>query len=229
MSRAERALAAALAGLLLACSHVASPARQVAPAALPVGEAHPFAALYRLDCCRQGNLLATIRGDGERLSVAVAAGPAGTVVEAWLETGDGWLRNGGDPCVRPLPPGVLPLAGGATVPLDPALAASLLAGTVPPEARPSPRDGGWLEAEVRDLTVSWLVADGVVTTLEASRGGASAPSLVVTLSGHHGRVPGRLAFRAGGQSGELVLVEWRSAPMPARPAWVSAPPCGERS
>lgn len=228
MSRFSVAVAAMLAGLVLACSHAGPASPERAVSAGPIGEPRPFAALYRLDCCRQSNLLATVRGDGESLSVAVAAGPAGTVVEAWLGVDGGWLRNGGERCVRMLPPGMLPLAGGAAVPLDPWLGALLLGGIVPLDARPSPRGAGWVEASAHGVTASWLVSGEIVTKVETARDGESGPALAVTLAEHHGHIPGRLVFRAGSESGELVLVEWRSAAAPLRPAWVTAPPCRER-
>ncbi len=228
MSRASTVGATLLAGVALACSHVAPAPPERSRGVAPTGEPRPFAALYRLSCCRQNELLVTARGDGERLSVSVAAGPAGTVVEVWLEGEMAWLRNGGERCVRSLPPNTLPLAGGAVLPLDPRLAALLLGGTVPADAQPSRQDSGWLVATARGVTASWLVAGDVVTRVAVTRTGESAPALAATLSEHHGRVPGRLVFRSGSESGELRLVEWRSAAPPQRPAWTASPPCGER-
>jgi hypothetical protein len=227
MLRARTAVLSVLLGAVVACAHTAPPLTAPSPGPPPVDEVRPFAALYRLDCCHQGKLLATVRGDGESLAVAVAAGPAGTVGEAWIKAGGGWLHTGGERCVRPLTPGFLPLGGGARLPLDPALAARLLAGTLPPEARPSSRGAGWFEIMRADHALWWLVANGVVTRLEAAARGATELALAVTLADHHGRVPGRLSFKAGNESGELALVEWRSAMPPQPPAWASAPPCEE--
>ena len=218
---------AILVALTAACvGTAAGPASEV-PARIPFGEPRPFASLYRLDCCGQRSLLAIVRGDGERLSVSVAAGPAGTVFEGWLAAEGSWLRNGGEPCVRPLAPGTLPLPGGAALPLDPWLAASLVSGTVPPGATPSPARAGWLAASVRGLTVRWLVSAGVVVAVEVLRGEGRPPLLEADLGDHHGRVPGRLTFHAGRESGELRLVEWREALPPAPPKWVAWSTCME--
>lgn len=214
-----------LVALTAACAGTGAGPATERPALVPFGEPRPFAALFRLDCCGQRGLLATVRGDGERLSVTVAAGPAGTVVEGWLSAEGGWLRNGGERCVRPLAPGVLPLPGGAALPLDPWLAAALVSGTVPQDAAPVPAQVGWLTASRRGLTVRWRVDAGVVAAIEVCRGDSRPPLLDVALDEHHGRVPGRLTFRAGREAGELRLVEWRETAAPGVPEWVAWNDC----
>jgi len=214
-----------LVALTLACAGTGAGPAAVRSGPVPFGKLRPFASLYRLDCCGQRGLLATVRGDGEQLSVAVAAGPAGTVVEGWLSADGGWLRNGGERCVRPLAPGTLPLPGGAALPLDPWLAATLVSGTVPPAAVPMPAHAGWLTARVRGLTVRWRVSAGVVAAVEVVRGDGGEPLLEVALDEHHGRVPGRLRFRAGREAGELRLVEWREAALPGTPEWIGWQTC----
>jgi hypothetical protein len=216
-----------LVALTTACAGTGAGPAAVTRTPVPFGEPRPFAALYRLDCCGQRGLLATVRGDGERLSVAVAAGPAGTVVEGWLSAEGGWLRNGGERCVRPLAPGTLPLPGGAALPLDPWLAATLVSGTVPQEAAQTLAPGGWLVARTHGLTVRWRVSAGVVVAVEVPRGSSQVPLLEVVLEGHHGRVPGRLRFRAGDEAGEMRLVEWRETGPPGVPEWVAWLPCVE--
>jgi hypothetical protein len=228
MFRARASAAAMLAALALACSHTAPPRPGAVAGAPPVGEPRPFAALYRLDCCRQSALLATVRGDGTSLAVTVAAGPAGTVAEAWIGEDGGWLRNSGGGCKRSLPAGTLPLTGVATLPLDPRLAALMLAGTVPPDATPVASGPRWFATTDHGITASWLVPGELVEEIRVDRAGGSAPVLTARLAEHHGRVPGRIDFRAGGESGELRLVEWRSAEPPVRPAWLASPPCEER-
>jgi hypothetical protein len=225
--RLARAIArTVLAAAALSCRSVGSAPAAPDPAPVPLGEPRPFAALFRLDCCGQRDLLATVRGDGSVLSVAVAAGPAGTVVEAWLQPQGGFQRDGGERCLQPLTGGLLPLAGGTVLPLDPRLAALLLSGVVPRDAHPAAAASGWFESGVRDLTVRWRVERGTVTAAEIHRAGDRRLLLAVTMAEHHGRVPGRLSFRAGTDAGELRLVEWRFVAAPVEPAWLAWRTCG---
>lgn len=217
----------ALLVLAASCSSGVAPQPQpLAPAPELRGAPRPFAALYRLDCCGQRGLLVTARGDGERLSLAVASGPVGTVIEAWV-TGDGGLaRSGRERCTRPLSAGRLPLTGGSDVPLDPRLAALLVRGVVAGTALPVPERPGWFADTSRSATVVWRSEAGVVVGVEVSDPGGREPSLVLAMAEHHGRVPGRISFRAGTDEGELTLVEWREAAPPTEPAWLSWPSCG---
>jgi hypothetical protein len=228
MRRVEPAAGAVLL-VAAACAGVAHRPPPPPPAALPFAAPRPFAALYRLDCCGQRGLLLTVRGDGERLALAVASGPAGTVVEAWVDGGGGVVRSGRERCVRRLAGGRLALAGGAELPARPAVAALLARGLVAEGARPSPGRAGWLECDIGGAAVRWRVAAGVVVEAEVAgeAGGEAggAPTLSLVLADHHGRVPGRIAFRSAGESGALALVEWRENVVPAPPAWVSWPQC----
>jgi len=218
-----------MAAAALACRGAAPAAAPLVPGgvALPFGEPRPFAALYRLACCGQRDLLVTVRADGRTLSVAVASGPAGVVLEAWLTADGGSLRAGGERCRHEVAAGALPLPGSTALPVDPRLAALLLSGTLPREARPEPGAGGWLVAPAGDLASRWRVAEGVVTGSEVREAATRRLLVAVDLDGHHGRVPGRLGYRAGSERGELRLVEWRAAPAPAEPAWLAWRPCGE--
>jgi hypothetical protein len=212
--------------LAVACGGPAPAVTPAPPAPAPRSEPRPFAALYRLDCCGQRGLLATVRGDGERLSISVAAGPAGTVTEAWLAGAEGVVRSGPRRCTDGVGPGTVALPGGSAIPADPRLAAFLLSGNVPAGARPSDAWSGWLTATLGGLTAEWLVDRGSVSAVEVAAAGGHGPMLEATFDDHHGRVPGRIVFRAGGDAGELRLVEWREAALPAAPAWVSWPRCG---
>ena len=217
----------ALLVLAASCSSGVAPQLQpLAPAPELRGAPRPFAALYRLDCCGQRGLLVTARGDGERLSLAVASGPVGTVTEVWV-TGDGGLgRSGRERCTRPLSAGRLPLTGGSDVPLDSRLAALLVRGVVADTALPVPERPGWFSDTSRGATVAWRTEGGLVVGVEVSSPVGGESQLVLAMAEHHGRVPGRISFRAGADEGELTLVEWREAAPPAEPAWLSWPSCG---
>ena len=189
----------------------------------------PFAALYRLDCCGQRNLLLTVRGDGDRLVIAVAAPPAGTVLDAFLSGRGGWATSDGGRCVSSLPPGELPLREGNTLPLNPLLAATLLSGTLPGEAREIVDRPGWVGAVVEGLEVRWRIVPGPprCAEVEVSRADRTVGVLRAEIDDHHARVPGRLDIRSGHERALLRLIEWqRGGPLVA-PAWTAAPPCRE--
>jgi len=228
---AGRSLAVAVAALAgVACRHAA-----LAERGLPAGwealiaEPTAFAALYRLDCCGQRDLLATVRGDGEHLSIAIAAPPAGTVLEAFLAVEEGWITTSAGRCVDLLPPGLLPLRDGNALPLDPSLAASLLSGTVPPGAHELEARPGWVTASLEDTGSRWRIEGNPprCTRLEVRRAGPWQ-GLSAELSGHHGRVPDRLVLQAGRERAELRLAEWRRGERLTPPAWIGGPPCGEK-
>ena len=217
---------AVLAAAALSCRGVGPGSVASGPVPVPRGEPRPFAALYRLDCCGHRDLLATVRGDGNTLSVSLAAGPAGTVFEAWLQPQTGYLYDGGERCLQPLAGGALPLPGGAVLPLEPWLAALLVSGIVARDARPSPTASGWLESDARDLTVRWRVENGAVADAEVRRARNGDLLLTMAMAEHHGLVPGRLRFRAGTEAGEFRLVEWRFTAALVAPAWLARRPCG---
>jgi hypothetical protein len=225
--RLAEAASGALLLVAVSCAGLSPRELPLAPSPVPFGSPRPFAALYRLDCCGQRGLLLTVRGDGERLALSVASGPAGAVVEAWVDASGGLMKGGRDRCVRRLAGGRLALAGGGELPARPALVALLARGVVPEGAQPAPARPGWLEGATAGAAVRWRVAGGVVAEVEVAGESAGAPPLVLTLAEHHGLVPGRVEFRSAGESGSLKLVEWRETVAPATPAWVSWPVCEE--
>jgi hypothetical protein len=191
----------------------------------------PFAALYRLSCCGERNLVLTVRGDAARLSVTVVVPPGGTAVAAWIEGGRGWVRRPGQGCREALPPGVLPLSQKASIPLDPELALLILSGVLPPDAREMPDAPGWVEGSVSGLWWRARVeATGPrCTHVVVGRAGAEKALLTATLSGAHGRTPERVDLKAPGLKVRLDLQAWRDAGSPSPPTWIADPPCGGRS
>ncbi|MFH1177459.1 MAG: hypothetical protein V1750_08635 [Acidobacteriota bacterium] len=218
-----------LLGLAVACHH-APPAPQ-----LPAGwhelqaGATPFVALYRLHCCGRSNLAATVRADGERLALVVAAPPGGALAEVWLAADGGWLHRAGKDCRERLPVGELPLSDGARLPLDARFAWFLLGGLLPEEARPVADAPGWVESRERGGWYRARVA-GEPPRLErvlVGRLAAETPLLVAELGKHRGHLPGWLALEAGAARAELALVEWRVARGLAPPSWLTLPECRE--
>ena len=226
MGRRSIALLAVLAAAA-GCRHAAPPA-----APLPVGwraltEApRPFSALYRLACCGHRGLVLTVRGDGERLSLAVAVPPGGTALSAWVGPDGGFVRREKTGCREPLAPGELPLGGGASLPLDPALAALLLAGRLPADAREEPLSPGWVAAASGGYLWRAQVAgpEPHWTRVVVARSGGGTPLTVVRRDGV-GAVPHRLELSVGSTAAELDLQAWRPDAPPSPPAWLSAPPC----
>lgn len=190
----------------------------------------PFAALYRLDCCGQRNLLLTVRGDGERLAVAVSAPPAGVILEAFMTAGEGWTTQNGGRCVGRLQPGILPLRDGSELPLTPDLAATLLSGNVPGETRALGGSPGWVGIPQEGLEVSWRIAESPMrcVELQVRRRGLSEPVLQARLGDHHARIPGRVEVQAGNERAVLRLVEWKRGDALAVPPWTGGPACGGR-
>ena len=226
---ASAALVAAL-GLLggASCRHAAAPAVDWSPL---VGPPQAFNGLYRVTCCGGRRLTAAIRADGERISVSVSVRPRGAVFEAWLGPVEAWAAEAPWSCRWPLDSGRLPLARGASLPLDAALLSVLLAGRLPdgtiaiegaPDWVTAPADAGWLRARVSGSPAR-------LVRVEAGSVG-SGPDLTAVLRDHHGPIPGRVAIEAGGEKLQLELVEWRpgSGPLP-EPAWLAASPCAEGS
>lgn len=230
---APRARFAALAAL--AAAGVLSGCRTIAPAtpvppnwAELVAPVRPFAALYRLSCCGQRNLVMAVRGDAERLSLSVAVPPGGAVLAAWLDGGRGWVERAKEGCREALPQGVLPLSAKASIPLDPGLAGRLLSGLLPAGSREDAAAAGWVEATSSEL--SWRARvegpDPHLTRVVVARPGADMPLLDASLGDPHGRVPGSVALKAGSVKAELALQSWREADPPPAPAWLASPICG---
>jgi hypothetical protein len=228
----SRRLALVAATILAAasCRHAGPVATGLSPDwQFLVGEARPFAALYRLECCGQHNLLATVRAGEGALRLTVAAPPAGVVADAWLTAADGSFTRNQGRCVTPIPSRGLPLSDGRWLPLDAGAADLALSGRVAEGAQPDPAAPGWLALEVPGFSqMRWRVAGSpsLVVAVEIGKAGEDG-FLQATLSEHHGRVPGRIAITAGGERASLVLVEWRSATPPEPPVWLSATPCSE--
>lgn len=215
-----------------ACRH-AAPVVADLPAGWQLLVATPssFAALYRLECCGQRNLLATVRSGAGQLRLTVAAGPAGIVADAWLTRGDGWLTRDHGRCVTPVDPRGLQIAKGRRLPLDPVTAAIVLSGRVAEGAMPVVSAPGWVALDNPGFSCyRWRVTGfpAVVTEVEVGRT-CGEESLRAALSGHHGRVPGRIVLASGDEHAVLELVEWKPAPTPEAPTWLDAPVCDDGS
>ncbi len=226
--------AAVLAGMLLAaaCRHAAPPA----PAPLPadwrslVAEPTAFAALYRLSCCGQRGLPATIRGDGAHVSIAVAVPPGGVAFEAWVAADGGWIRDRKEGCTVSIPAAVLPLGDGIDVPVDPAWAALLLSGRLPRGSVPVAGAEGWVEGRSGRGWYRARVSGDPPRVAEVRLGelGRHGPALTVLVTTATSRLPRRLDIVSGDERAELELVEWHPmAEGPGRPGWVDRlPECG---
>ena len=222
-------LAAALAAAGAGCRHAPAPA-----ASLPsdwrslARPPAPFAALYRLECCGQRNLVLAVRSAADRMSVSVAVPPGGVAVSVWFESGHGWVQRARERCREPLPEGSIPVPKGGSLPLDPALAARVLSGVLPERARELPAAPGWVETT--DGGVTWRArvegAPARCTRVVVLRSGEERPILEAELGSHAGQVPKTLALTAGSQTAELALVEWHASGALQAPAWLAAPECG---
>jgi hypothetical protein len=223
-----RKAAVVVAVLLAGCRHLAP------PSALPSGweslvrPAPTFAALYRMQCCRRGSMLATVRGDGENLAVSVTVPPGVVAVEAWLSGTAGWLRGKG--CKVVLPAGEIPLSHDASLPLSAPLAALLLAGDLPAGSRETPGEKGWVEAAGDGWWLRARIETGPrCTRVLLGRPGDVKAVLVVALSDHRDRLPGRITLRSDAADADLSLVEWHSPAAAPPPAWLGEPACEGRS
>jgi hypothetical protein len=230
---ARRRSAALLAALVVAagCRHAVPPS-----APLPAGwqalvvAPRAFSALYRFSCCGHRGLVLTVRGDGESLALSVAVPPGGTALAAWVGPGGGFVERVKQGCREALPPGVLPLAAGASLPIDPALAALLLSGLLPAGTRELPELPGWVEAASGGLAWRARVTgpEPHWTQVLLTRVGDATPAMSVVRTDEGGRVPHRLVLTAGTVEADLDLQAWRPSGAPAPPAWLTAPECGAR-
>ena len=231
MARRRNAALLAVLAVAVGCRHAVPP-----PTPLPAGwrvlAAAPraFSALYRLACCGHRGLVLTVRGDGERLSLAVAVPPGGTALAAWVEPGGGFVERMKEGCREALPPGVLPVSADASLPIDPTLAALLLSGLLPAAARELPGMPGWVEATSGGL--AWRAqVEGPEphwTRVQLTRAGDGAPTMTAVRSDDGGTVPHRLVLKAGSVEASLELQAWRPSAPPAPPDWLAAPVCGAR-
>lgn len=188
----------------------------------------PFTALYKLACCGQRGLLLAVRGGGGRVALSVAGPLGGVAAGAWVTGGQGWVERVKERCRKPLPFGMIPLSGGAALPLDADMAASLLSGLLPEGLHELPEAPGWVEGTVGGLR--WRArVEGPhphCTRVVAFRSGEAAPVLVADMRDPMGVVPAAITFTAGAQKAELELQEWRPGEPPQAPAWLSLPACG---
>jgi hypothetical protein len=230
-SRTRRSASAALVAALVllggaSCRHAPPAPVDWSPL---VGPPQAFNGLYRVSCCGGRRLVAAVRADGERLLLSVSARPRGAVFEAWLGPAQGWAAEAPWSCRWPLEEGRVPVARGASLPIDASLLSVLLAGRLPagttavagaPDWVSAPTDSGWLRARVTGTPAR-------LARVEAGTAGGP-PELTATLRDHHGPVPGKVAIKAGGEKLELELVEWRpgAGPVP-EPAWLAAATCAE--
>lgn len=226
MGRGSAALAAVLVVSVSACRHVAPSGSLSENWSAVASAAPPFVALYRLSCCGQRELLATVRGGEGKLSVTVVAPPGATIVEAWIVGVDGWVAGSGGRCRSALPPGSLPLPEGRSLPLDAGLAAFVLTGRVPSGSTPAREGGPWLEGA--DGGWWWrAVVVGQPPRCERfmlGRAGEDAAA-EIELGNHRGSLPGRLHIVAGGEVVDLTLIEWKIGSVPGQPGWMTAPQC----
>jgi hypothetical protein len=188
----------------------------------------PFAALYRLSCCGQRNLILAVRGGADRLSINVAVPPGGAAMSAWFAGDEGWIQRVKERCREPLPPGSIPLPKGAALPIDPGIAGHILSGLLPEGAREESDTPGWVEAS--DDRFVWRAriegSPARCTRVVIFRRGEEQPLLVADLKTPLGHVPSELLITAGAQQAELVLQERHPADPPQPPAWLGLPGCG---
>jgi hypothetical protein len=188
----------------------------------------PFAALYRFSCCGQRNLVLAVRSGADHLSISVAVPPGSTAMSAWFAGGEGWVERVKERCREPLPSGMIPLSKGASLPLDPDLAARVLSGLLPEGAHEVPLTPGWVEASNERLT--WRARiEGSPThcsRVVVFRQGEERPLLEADLKSPIGHVPGALVLTAGSQRVEMVLENWHPAEPPQPPGWLATLDCG---
>lgn len=228
--RVKRRLARLAVGLVLAagCRHAVPPPALPADWTALVLPPTPYRALYRLSCCGRRGLLAALRGNDSMLHVSVAAPPAGSLMEVWIDGRSGWVLDAERKCLVVLPAGELPLTPEATLPLAPAVLAVLAGGRIPAGAAPVPDRPGWVAATVEGawLRVRATGSPARCSGLEVGRPGESGVLLRATMSAHRGLVPGVLEIEAGGQTLRLELQVWEQGTAPTVPTWLGSATCG---
>lgn len=203
------------------------------PAPLPadwrvlVLPAVPYRALYRLSCCGRRDLVVALRGSAAAVHLSVAAPPAGSLLEVWIDGSRAEILDGERRCRAAVAAGALPLAPELSLPLAPATLAVLVSGRLPPAA-PLDARPGWVEAAVDGARLAVRVAGSPprTTGLELRTREGTGAGLTATLSAHRGLVPGVLELEAGGRSLRLELQAWAQGVEPVPPPWLAAPECG---
>lgn len=225
--RPECAVALAVGVMLSASCHQLAPAPGLVPgwAALE-WRGSGYVALYRLACCGQRELLATVRAGEAGLGLTVVAPPGVIVLDGWLDDSGGWVATDGGRCRQPLPRGAVPLPDGTWLPLPRQVATALLAGRIPPGGAPD--TDGWVAGREGEwhwrARVVGTPPRCVAVQVRAADGGE--PLLAAVLAGHRGGLPRSLAIGARGTRIRAELGEWRSQAGASPPAWLTAPLCG---
>lgn len=217
--------------MLVGCRHAALPTPLPADWATLVLPAPSYRALYRLSCCGRRDLVAALRGSAGVVHLSVAAPPAGSLVEAWLEGRSGALLDVERRCRIVLPPGELPLGRELSLPLAPGALALLVSGRLPAAVVPVSGRPGWVEGPVDGAVLRVRVAGSPprATALEVAGQGGSGPLLAAVMSAHRGLVPGVLDVQVGERALHLELQVWEQGAPPGPPAWGALPPCGGAS
>ena len=183
----------------------------------------PFAALYRVDCCRQRGVLVTLRCGAAGMAATVVVPPAGPRGEAWWGRDGAWLRRAGAECRDDLGAALREFAG-----IRPETIAAFLAGHLPADAA---IEGDRGLAGGRDGLLEWTVAfSGSPPRLNGLmvRDASGEPVANIDVAEHRGHVPGVIRGVVAAERFTATLVEWRGAPQPVAPAWLAAQPCAER-
>ncbi len=189
----------------------------------------PFAALYRLDCCGKTGLVATVRGDGEHVALTVASPPLPGSLQVWLAPDGGAVSPNGGRCRELLAPGVLPVSARDVLRVEPRELAPALSGVLPADVKPSDLDPGWLVSSTPGGRLLWRVSGAEPRLEELDVEGPGGKWLAtVRLSGHVGRVPGRVDLETARGKALLRLVEWHGGKVLSPPDWLASPPCAAK-
>jgi hypothetical protein len=225
-----------LAAALVACAALVGCRHAIAPQApLPEswvslrGPAPVFTSLYRLACCGRLGLLAAVRTDAHRLSLDVTVPPGKVVLEAWVENGRGFIHDRDAGCTVPLAGDELPVARQAALPLDLPLLGTLLAGTLPEQARAVAEAPGWVEWEADGLWVRACLSGepARVVKLRAGRPGEREARLSAELGAHRGPAPSTVELELAGRRASLELLAYHAGATVTAPTWLTEPLCKE--
>lgn len=190
--------------------------------------ATPYRALYRLSCCGRRDLVAALRGGGGAVHLSVAAPPAGSLLEVWVEGGRAEVLDAERRCRATVAADTLPLTPELSLPVSPGPLAVLVSGRLPPAAVPWEGRPGWVAAAVDGMRLGVRVT-GVpprATGFELVGREGEAGVVKAVLSAHRGLVPGVLDIAVGGRTVRLELQRWEQGVEPAPPPWLSLPNCG---